>query len=357
MSSALEQASDRPELEARPAPPAEVPRSLYPSLGRSLLGLAAGLFVTVVVVRLFNPHIGSDVAAASKAAAEPVYLLGALACVAIYLAADAWSLVVLTKARSTAPSLGVVRIGLEAHFIGGASSFGGFEIPYQILMLRRLGMTGPDATSAVLVKGLVHSALLAVVGLVSLLPWVDSPITSLQRWLLLALTLALACVWAATWLWLRRPVGRGLLPQRFHARIDELGAAVRSYGDSRGVYVKLVALQLVYWLAMFGVLLFVLHALGWRGSPARIVTGQAVMQVLMPLSPLPGGAGVAEIGFLALIGPSAPPAIRVASLVLWRVFTWLVPVALGAVTLALRGVHHARVPERTGPVTGGTRAH
>jgi uncharacterized protein (TIRG00374 family) len=108
------------------------------------------------------------------------------------------------------------------------------------------------------------------------------------------------------------------------------------------VWVELVVLQLVYWVAMFGVLLFVLRALGWRGSVVPIITGQAVMQVLMPLSPLPGGAGVAEISYLALIGPSTPAAIRVSSLVLWRVATWLLPVALGAVMLGHRGVRRGR---------------
>jgi uncharacterized membrane protein YbhN (UPF0104 family) len=257
-------------------------------------------------------------------------------------APDAWSLVVLTKACCQMPAKGVVRVALEAHFVGGASSFGGVEIPYQVVLLRRLGMSGSHATSAVVVKGLVHAALLAVVSLVSLLPWVDSPITSLQRWLLLILTVALAGGWAIGWAWLRRPLGRGLLPERFHARIDELGVAVRSFGGSRWVYVQLVALQLVYWVAMFGVLLFVLHGLGWRGPPAPIITGQAVMQVLMPLSPLPGGAGVAEFSYLALIGPSTPDSIHISSLVLWRLFTWLVPVAIGGLLIGLRGANHGR---------------
>ena len=53
----------------------------------------------------------------------------------------------------------------------------------------------------------------------------------------------------------------------------------------------------------------------------------------MPLSPLPGGAGVAEFGYLELIGSETPPGIRVSSLILWRTATWVIPVAIGALAL------------------------
>jgi len=320
----------------------EVSRPLVPGWGRMVLGMLVGLAVTVSVILIFSPQIGSDVRAASRATVQPIYLLGAVACVAVYLTVDAWSLVVLTKACCQTPARGVVKIALEAHFVGGATSFGGLEIPYQVVMLRRLGMSGSQATSAIVVKGLVHAGLLAVVALVSLLPWVDSPITSLQRWLLLILTLAVAGIWFAAWLWMRRPLGRGLLPARVRAKADELVDAVRSFKGSRWVYAELLALQLVYWVAMFGVLLFILHALGWRGSVVPIIAGQAVMQVLMPLSPLPGGAGVAELSYLALIGPSTPGGVAVSSLVLWRVATFVLPVGLGAVILGLRGGRRGR---------------
>jgi hypothetical protein len=143
--------------------------------------------------------------------------------------------------------------------------------------------------------------------------------------------------WVVGYFWLRRPLGLSLLPERIRTRLDgfiEAMAVFRHAGWR--VMVQLVALQLVYWVAMFAIIPLVLHALGWRGPIMPIMTGQAVLQVLMPLSPLPGGAGVAEFGYLELIGPNAPERIRVASLILWRVFTWLIPMAIGAVALGMR---------------------
>ena len=103
---------------------------------------------------------------------------------------------------------------------------------------------------------------------------------------------------------------------------------------------SVTALQLVYCVAMFSLIPMILQALGLRGPVLPLVVGQAVLQVLMPLSPLPGGAGVAEIGYLGLIGRVVPKDLTVASLVIWRVYTWVVPMGLGALALALRTVIH-----------------
>jgi len=314
-------------------------RKLIPSFWRLVLGIALGLAVGLAVILIVNPHIASDVHDAQRAAVQPIYLLLALACTALAIITDAWSLLLL--ARVFRPQIGrrpVVSTALESHLIGGATSFGGFEIPYQIVMLRRGDLSGSQAMSVVVFKGFVHTVVLALVALISLLPWVDSPITSLQRWLLLGATGLVFSVWLVAWLWLRRPLGRALVPARLHGKLDELIEAARSFGvASRGTVFGLVGLQLMYWVAMFSILICVLHALGWRGPIAPIITGQAVMQVLMPLSPLPGGAGVAEFSYLALIGPSTPESMHVSSLILWRFFTWVIPVAVGAISLGTRG--------------------
>ena len=318
-------------------------RLLVPSLWRMLLGMAAGLGVGIAVILIVNPNIVTDVHNAQRASVQPVYLLLALLSVAVAIVTDAWSLLIL--ARVFEPQIErrpVISTALESHLIGGATSFGGFEIPYQIVMLRRGGLTGSQAMSVVIIKGLVHTLILAGVALVSLLPWTDSPITSLQRWLLLGATGALLLVWVAIWLWVQRPMGRAFVPKKLHGKLDELVQAARAFGGvSRRTIAGLVGLQLLFWVAMFAILIFVLHALGWRGSIVPIITGQAVMQVLMPLSPLPGGAGVAELSYLALIGPATPDSIHISSLVLWRLFTWVLPVAAGAVSLGLRGARRA----------------
>jgi len=57
----------------------------------------------------------------------------------------------------------------------------------------------------------------------------------------------------------------------------------------------------------------------------------------MALSPLAGGAEVAELGYLALIGPVAAETIRGPSLILWRLATWLIPGAVGGLAFLVKG--------------------
>jgi uncharacterized protein (TIRG00374 family) len=317
---------------------AEAPQRVVLKWSRLLLGMLGGLAVGVAVILIVSPNISQEIQNATLAAKEPWYLLWALLALAILLAADAASLVILVRVLDPKASVPrVVGVAFEAHLVGGATSFGGVEIPYQIMVLRRIGLKYSEATSAVMVKGLVHTSVLAVVALAVLLPFAGSPITRLQRWIVVGMVGALAIGWLVGWVWLRRPMGLSRLPDWISKRVSSFLVALKVLERSGWeVYVGVVIAQLVYWVAMFSIIPLILHALGWRGPLVPVIVGQAVLQVLMPLSPLPGGAGVAEFGYLELIGHQTPAEIRVSSLILWRLYTWVIPVALGAVALGWR---------------------
>lgn len=301
-----------------------------------ILGLAAG----VAVILLFNPNVEEDIATAVTATQAPGFLVLALVALAIMLIADAWSLLVLTRIiRPDAPWWRVVGVAFEAHLVGGATSFGGIEIPYQVVVLRSVGLTVSQATSTVMVKGVIHTTVLVLAALVAFVPVAGSPITSLQRWILLGVLGFLLVGWVIGTLWVRRPLGLSLLPATIRRRVASFVDALREFRQMGWrALVKVTLAQFVYWICMFSLIPLVLLALGYRGRLVPIVVGQAVLQVLMPLSPLPGGAGVAELGYLELIGRMIPGNIRVASLIMWRVLTWLIPVALGGLAMGLRGV-------------------
>ena len=82
-----------------------------------------------------------------------------------YLAADAATLILLARVlKPTARVRPLVLLSLRANFVGGTTSFGGVEIPYQAFSLRRQGLTLPEATSVILVKGVVHTSVLVARG-------------------------------------------------------------------------------------------------------------------------------------------------------------------------------------------------
>lgn len=311
---------------------------------RLALGLVAGVAVGIATIAIVAPHAGNELAAATRTASEPVWLVAALVALLIAVAADAATLVVLVRRLSACTSvLGTGGVAIEGGLVGGATSFGGLEVPYQIMRLRGLDVPLTRSTSVILVKAMVHISVLAVVAAVALLPLEAAALTPLQRWIVFGVLGVLILVWLVGTAWLRWPRGLGRLPRAVGRRLEDFFEAVRMLrGGGVRLAASVIMLQLIYWIAMFSLIPFILHALGWRGPLVPIVVGQAVLQLIMPLSPLPGGAGVAEFGYLGLLGRSIPQDLTVASLVIWRVYTWVIPMALGALALTVRTATHRR---------------
>lgn len=311
---------------------------------RLVLGAAAGVAGAVVAVVLFRPGLVAELRASGLGVREPSFLVLAGLAAAFAYTCDALTLILLV--RRVAPCIArrqVAAISLEGTMIGGVSSFGGLEVPYKVVMLRQAGVPGALATSAIVLKGLVRVTPLAVVGLLALLPGSASPLDDAQRTGVVAVAVLFVAMWAAGWYLARRPHHAGLLPGWLRHRARAALVALRSYRRAGvGFWLRIALLQAGYWLGMFTVIPMSLYALGWRGDVAPVVVGQAVVQLLMPLSPLPGGAAVAEVTYLAVVAPTATDATRAASLVFWRLFTWVLPVGLGLVVLAVRQAQRGR---------------
>jgi len=285
-------------------------------------------------------HLGPQIAHTNLGNADYRYLALAGLCLIIVLLTEAFTLVVIARALCPkASTWGVFGVAFESLLVGGATSFGGLEIPYQVVRLRFSGLSASQATSAVIVKGLIHTSLLVIVAAVALVPAIGTRLTHLQRWVLIGVIVAVLAGWLIAGLWTHKPVGMRLLPRRVRKYTDSFREAnlVLFHAGWRTI-AGTVTLQAVYWVAMFSIIPLILMALGYKGGLLHVIIAQAALQVIMPFSPLPGGAGIAELGYLGLIGASVPSDIRVSSLVLWRIFTWLVPIAIGAVAIGIRVV-------------------
>lgn len=311
---------------------------------RLIINLVAGLAAATVVIVIAGSRLGPQIAHTDLGNAQYQYLALAGFCLAIVLLTEAFTLVVIARALCPqASTWGVFGVAFESLLVGGATSFGGLEIPYQVVRLRYSGLTTSQATSAVIVKGLIHTSLLVVVAAVALVPAIGTRLTNLQRWILIAVIVGVLAGWLIAGLWTHKPVGMRLLPRRVRKYTDSFREAnlVLLHAGWKAI-VGTVTLQAVYWIAMFSIIPLILMALGYRGGLLHVIIGQAALQVIMPFSPLPGGAGIAELGYLGLIGASIPSDIRVSSLLLWRIFTWLVPIALGAVAIGVRVIVSGR---------------
>jgi uncharacterized protein (TIRG00374 family) len=309
-----------------------------------VLNLAVGLAVAAVVIVIAGSRLGPQIANTDLSNADYNYLALAGLCLAVVLLCEAFTLVVIARSLCPRASIwGIFGVAFESLLVGGATSFGGLEIPYQVVRLRSSGLSTSQAASAVIVKGLVHTSLLVVVAAVALVPAIGTRLTQLQRWILIAVIIAVLAGWLIAGLWTRKPVGMRLLPGRvrkYTAQFREANLVMLHAGWK--VIVGTVMLQAVYWVAMFAIIPLILLALGYRGGLFHVIIAQAALQVIMPFSPLPGGAGIAELGYLGLIGATVPSYIRVSSLLYWRIFTWLIPMSLGAIAIGVRVVISSR---------------
>ena len=305
------------------------------------IGLVLGVAVAVVVVVILGPRAGADIASAadaSRQAAQPLWFVVALVALVIALVADAATLVVLVRHLGECTSvLGTAGVGFESYLAAGATSFGGLEVPFVMVRLKGVGVSVPKGGSIIMAKGLVHVTVLVMVAALALTPVGATVLTSLQSRILLGVIAFLCLLWLVGSVLLRGSLGLNRLPAPVRDRLTafwETARLLRSRGWRLGL--PLVALQIVYWVAMLSLVPLILLALGWRGDFKPLIVGQAVLQVLMPLSPLPGGAGVAELGYLGIIGRTVPRDLTVASLVIWRAYTWVLPMALGGFVLGAR---------------------
>jgi uncharacterized protein (TIRG00374 family) len=308
---------------------------------RTVGGPVLALVATVAVLGIAATRVdGAELSGAFLSVGRPVWLALAAVALLVFLAADAASLSVLARALSPRVSrLAAAGVVLESKMVEGATSFGGLEFPFQVVRLRRLGLDAPQASSAVVIRGMVHVSLLVLLALLALVPGVPSPVTDWQRLLLLVVVGALAAAWLALWAVFGRSRGFSLLPRVVAARLQEFGEGLRTLRTTGiGVFVGVVGLQALAWAGTFALAPCILLSLGWTGPLLPLVLGQILLPIFTSFSPLPGGAGMAEVGYLQVLGGAAAPEVALASLILWRLCTWVAPTLVGAAVFGVRQV-------------------
>lgn len=321
-----------------------IPRRMQTIGGPTLAVVATAAALAVAATRLE----GADLSGALVSVGRPAWLGLAAVALVVFLAADAASLSLLARAVSPGVSrLGAAGVVLESKMVEGATSFGGLEVPYQVVRLRRLGLGGSEASSAVVIRGLVHMSLLVALAVLALVPWVPSPVSPWQRTAVLAVLGVVATVWLALWLSFGRSRGFSLLPGPAARRLQEFGEALRSIRTTGApVMLGVVGLQALSWAATFSLAPCILLSLGWHGPLLPVILGQALLPFFTSISPLPGGAGMAEVGYLQVLGGALAPELALASLILWRLTTWVAPTLVGLAVFALRHLQGRRSTQR-----------
>ena len=90
-------------------------------------------------------------------------------------------------------------------------------------------------------------------------------------------------------------------------------------------------LTVVYWVFRLSLGPLALMAAGWSGDWLPVfVTQLLLFSLVLPLAPTPGGSGVRELGFAALMTASVPEGQLLSGTIVYTGLTHYLPVIVGA---------------------------
>lgn len=297
--------------------------------------------------------------------AHPAWVLAGIGCFVGYLVLDSACYRVagmLTGSRLGARDVvsvaaaGIVFGYLTPSQMGGA--------PAQVVRLSQVGLKVGDATAVQITKFFVYQAAVTLLGatvmiaeyayfverfgnivIVSILSF---GVHLLIMAFMVAIVVAPGLVRSLCHLLVR--LGSGFGPDKklrvfkdpaaLHARVDdevdEYAGAVRSAIRHGGVVITAVAVTILQLASLYCAPYCVLRALGVESVDFfTTLCAAAFIQLIMTAVPLPGGTGGAEGGFVLFFGPELG-ALTAVGTVLWRAFTFYLPVLICLPLLGLR---------------------
>ena len=275
----------------------------------------------------------------------------------------AWVLQGVISALIARPHLGrlkvrdMVRIYLAGAFIGGISPIRGAEIPYEVYLLSRLGLSAGEGTTVIVTRGLLNVLVLTTGALAALA--FTSGLPKVGNLSLLGAALAVGGVWAFVIFLVRRrrrtrqtETGEGEVSrtERWRKRVLEFLKEVRSSfllllrRGHRKVLIYSVLLMIFYWGVRLSFGPLALMAGGWSGDWAPVVVAQLLLSsFILPLAPTPGGSGAMELGFASLLTVHVARENLSSGVVIYAGLTHYLPVIVGAFFV---GRHLLREVER-----------
>lgn len=259
----------------------------------------------------------------------------------------AWWLQGVISAVLARPQLGnlrvrdMVRIYLSGMFIGGISPVRGAEIPYEVYLLRRLGLSAGEGSTVTIAKGLLNVVVLTLGALGGLI--FASKLPKVENLHLLVAGLGIGGIWAlSVFLVRRRSSGAKKAVERVQSPgwRTKISAFFRDMWGSfillwrrehRALVVYSAALMVLYWAFRLSFGPLALMAAGWSGNWVPVVLAQLFLSsFILPLAPTPGGSGATELSFAALLSAYASQSQLLSGVIIYAGLTHYLPTVVGA---------------------------
>lgn len=260
--------------------------------------------------------------------------------------------VLLKSTGNTLPFREVLKVNLVTAFAGGVTPLAAAGPPTQVYLLYRRGVKTGDVLTVVTTRVLLNFLYFALVTpVIVLLFQQELGLTGYLRALVLAAAVLLLGLVAGIGYLLFHPhliLGtaerifrwrffKHLIkdPQKWQIelanQLDKFSRSTKKLiSGGRPVVVLALALTALFWLFYFGFAPVMLRGLGVESPVPVTYLKQQVFYFLLSYVPLPGGSGVAELGFAALFRGIVPPEIIGAFVAGWRMLTYYLVVVAGA---------------------------
>jgi uncharacterized protein (TIRG00374 family) len=237
--------------------------------------------------------------------------------------------------------LDTFRVYMAGTFVAGISPIRGAEIPCEVYLLKRLGLSTGEGSAVVGTRVLLDVAVLTPAALCGLalttgLPEVGN-VELLLAGLAIAGTSALVVLGRGR---SRLTAAQTADPGRLtgaRAKVYDFFGDVRRSIDSywrrgyRTTVAYAVALTVVYWAFRLSSGPLALMAVGWSGDWIPVILAQLLLaSLILPLAPTPGGSGARELGLAALLSAYVPEEQLLSGIVVYTVLTYYLPVVVGA---------------------------
>ena len=248
----------------------------------------------------------------------------------------------------------MTRVYLAGAFVGGISPVRGGEIPVEVLLLRRIGLSTAQGSTVVVTRGLLNVSVVTVATAGALIFAPD--LAKVGSWKLLGGAVAVGVIWALLTLLTRRSkspgrTAAGEVSSPEESVLEEPGRWARwrniitsFLSDMRGTFGLFLhpgnrrlliissLLMLFYWAVRLSFGPLALIAAGYTGDWVPIVVAQLLLvSFVLPFAPTPGGSGAVELGFTALVAAYAPATVVLSGVIIYSGLTHYLPTLVGGI--------------------------
>ena len=251
-------------------------------------------------------------------------------------------LIVAVLARPQLKSLRVgdmVRIYMAGGFVWGISPIKGAEVPFEVYLLKRFGLSVGEGSTVVITRVLLDIVILtpaALGGLVltSNLPNVEHPPLLLEGSTIAGLMAAIILL-----IMRRRKPSPGGAGWRARGQVKifrflrdmQRSLALFSRRGYRATLIYGGIFTLVYWAFRLSMGPLALMAAGWSGDWIPVIVAQLLLfSLVLPLAPTPGGSVAREFGFAALMTAYVPEEQLLSGTIVYTGLAYYLPVIVGA---------------------------